>query len=120
MGVVVRALVAEAKYACSGPAVGAGAMAWTGSIAIGSGSRKIIECMPDGKNRQRARLRRQPGHGRLSSEGGWQRHLRDPGHGSAHGYTPVSRWFDELLLDGVVGKDYEKGLGSALKSGTHP
>jgi hypothetical protein len=24
-------------------------MAWTGSIAIGSGSREIIECMPDGK-----------------------------------------------------------------------
>jgi hypothetical protein len=29
---------------------------------------------------------------------------------SKHGYNPVNRWFGALLLDRVVGKDYEKGL----------
>lgn len=41
---------------------------------------------------------------------------------SAHGYNPVNRRFGALLLDRVVGKDYEKGvakLRAVLESGPH-
>ena len=38
-----------ATYACSGPVIGAGAMAWVRNGAIDSGRQKIIESMSDGR-----------------------------------------------------------------------
>ncbi|MET0815681.1 MAG: SRPBCC family protein [Pseudoxanthomonas sp.] len=100
-----------AKYTYSGPASGVGArMAWAGSSSVGSGSQEILESVP---------------HSRIVNAldfGGSQATatftLAPESNGtrvtwsfdSEHGYNPINRLFGALLLERLVGTDYEKGL----------
>ena len=114
-------LDSAAKYTYSGPVAGVGAkMAWVGNSAIGSGSQEIIESRPG------ERIVNALDFGGSQAMAGYR--LAAEGSGtrvswsmdSAHGYNPVNRWFGALLLDSVVGKDYEKGLAKlkvVLESG---
>lgn len=100
-----------AKYTYSGPASGVGAgMAWVGNSSVGSGNQEILESTPDsrivnaldfGGSRAKATFQLDPdGNGTQVT---WSLD-------SEHGYNPINRLFGAFLLDGMVGKDYEKGL----------
>ena len=114
------ALDPGAKYSYSGPATGVGAkMIWVGNSSIGSGSEEIIESTADGRivNALDFGGSQATAGYRLVTEGGGTRVTWSMD--SAH---PVNRWFGALLLDRVVGKDYEKGLAklkAVLESGPH-
>lgn len=114
----------DAKYSYSGPAAGVGAkMVWVGNSAIGSGSQEIIESTPDDRivNALDFGGSQATASYRLVAEGGGTRVTWSMD--SAHGYNPVNRWFGVLLLDSVVGQDYEKGLAklkAVLESGPRP
>lgn len=111
----------SAKYTYSGPASGVGAkLAWVGNSSVGSGSQEIIESVPDGRivnaldfsgSQAKATFRLTPdGNGTRVT---WSLD-------SEHGYNPINRLFGAFLLDGMVGKDYEKGLAKlkgVLESG---
>jgi len=100
-----------AKYTYSGPASGVGArMAWVGNSAVGSGSQEIMESVPDsrivnaldfGGSQAKAAFKLAP-HGN-GTQVVWS-------FDSEHGYNPINRLFGALLLERVVGNDYEKGL----------
>ena len=101
----------SAKYTYSGPASGVGAkLAWVGNSSVGSGSQEIIESVPDG------RIVNALDFGGSQAKATFQ--LTPDGNGtrvtwsldSEHGYNPINRLFGAFLLDGMVGKDYEKGL----------
>ena len=111
----------NAKYTYSGPIAGVGAkMAWVGNSAVGSGSQEIIESVPGDRIVNALDFggsQAMAGY-RLAAEGSGTRVSWSMD--SAHGYHPVNRWFGALLLDSVVGKDYEKGLAKlkvVLESG---
>ena len=85
-------------------------MAWVGNRSVGSGSQEVIDSVPDdrivnvldfGGSQVTAGYR-------LEAQGIGTRVTW--GMDSTHGYTPVNRWFGAFLLDGMVGKDYERGL----------
>ncbi|MEO8365640.1 MAG: SRPBCC family protein [Pseudoxanthomonas sp.] len=111
----------DAIYTYSGPLTGVGAkMAWTGNSSIGSGSQQIIKSTPDRSIVNALDV------GGSQATAGYLLVAESSGTrvtwsmDSAHGYNPVKRWFGALLLDRVVGKDYEKGLAklkSVLESG---
>ena len=111
----------SAKYTYSGPIAGVGAkMAWVGNSAVGSGSQEIIESVPGDRilNALDFGGSQAVAGYRLTAEGSGTRVSWSMD--SAHGYNPVKRWFGALLLDSVVGKDYEKGLAKlkvVLESG---
>jgi hypothetical protein len=112
----------SAKYAYSGPASGVGArMAWVGNSSVGSGSQEIIESLPPGK------IVNALDFGGSKAKATYQ--LTPEGDGtrltwsldSEHGHNPINRLFGAFLLEGMVGKDYEKGLAklkAVLESGT--
>ena len=111
----------NAKYTYSGPIAGVGAkMAWVGNSAVGRGSQEIIESVPGDRIVNALDFggsQAMAGY-RLTAEGSGTRVSWSMD--SAHGYNPVNRWFGALLLDSVVGKDYEKGLAklkAVLESG---
>ncbi len=100
-----------AKYTYSGPASGVGArLAWVGNSSVGSGSQEIIESVPH------SRIVNALDFGNSQAKAAFE--LTPEGNGtrvtwtmdSEHGYNPVNRWFGALLLERLVGKDYEKGL----------
>jgi uncharacterized protein YndB with AHSA1/START domain len=114
----------SAKYTFSGPVAGVGAkMAWAGNSSIGSGSQEIIQSVPDDRIVNALDFggsQAMAGY-RLVAEGSGTRVTWSMD--SAHGYNPVNRWFGALLLDDMVGKDYEKGLAKlkvVLEKGPHP
>ena len=113
-----------AKYTYSGPVAGVGAkMAWAGNSAIGSGSQEIIESRPGERivNALDFGGSQATAGYRLVAEGGGSRVTWSMD--SAHGYNPVNRWFGAVLLDDVIGKDYEKGLAklkAVLEGGPRP
>lgn len=101
----------NAKYTYAGPASGVGAkMAWVGNSSVGSGSQEIIESVPNGK------IVNALDFGGSQAKATYQ--LVPEGSGtrltwtldSEHGYNPINRWFGAVLLERLVGKDYEKGL----------
>lgn len=111
----------NAEYTYRGPIAGVGAkMAWVGNSAVGRGSQEIIESVPGDRIVNALDFggsQAMAGY-RLTAEGGGTRVSWSMD--SAHGYNPVNRWFGALLLDSVVGKDYEKGLAklkAVLESG---
>ena len=98
-----------AKYSYSGPESGVGAtMNWEGA-KVGKGSQRITESVPQLKVVNTMDLDGNVALGTFS--------LQAQGTGtrvtwaldSEHGNNLVSRWFG-LLLDSMVGKDYDKGL----------
>lgn len=101
----------SAKYTYSGPASGVGAkMAWVGNSSVGSGSQEIIESVADGRivnaldfDGSQAKATFQ-----LTPDGNGTRVIWSLD--SEHGYNPINRLFGALLLDRMVGEDYEKGL----------
>ncbi len=109
-----------AQYSYSGTASGVGArMSWVGSPSVGSGSQEILVSEPHarivnaldfGNSQAKATYLFKP-------EGGGT-HL-SWSLDSEHGYNPLNRWFGALLLDRMIGKDYEKGLAKlkALQEG---
>ena len=95
-------------------------LAWVGNSSVGSGSQEIIKSVPDGRivnaldfsgSQAKATFRLTPdGNGTRVT---WSLD-------SEHGYNPINRLFGALLLDGMVGEDYEKGLAKlkgVLESG---
>lgn len=98
-----------AQYRYSGPESGVGAaMAWEGA-KVGKGSQRISESVPQLKVVNALDFDGTVATGSFS--------LQAQGEGtqvtwaldSEHGNNLVSRWFG-LLLDSMVGKDYERGL----------
>ena len=112
-----------AKYVHGGPASGVGArMAWVGISSVGSGSQEIIESVPD------SRIVVALDFGGSQAKAAYQ--LTPAGNGtqvtwmldSEHGYNPINRLFGALLLERMVGKDYENGLAklkTVLESQPH-
>ena len=103
----------QAVYLFAGPASGVGAkMSWTGKAAIGSGSQEIIESIP-----YRTIVTRLEFDGSLAT---LRFDLEPEAAGtrvtwsmsSAHGYNPLHRWFGALLLERMVGPDFERGLAN--------
>lgn len=104
----------DAKYEYTGPAAGVGAgMQWSGNRAVGSGSQKILESVPN----QKVVVALEFGGSAatatyaLTPEGAatrvsWR-------FESQHGYNPLNRWMG-LLFDKMIGGDFERGL-AALK-----
>lgn len=102
----------QAKYDYSGPADGVGAgMQWSGNRAVGSGSQKILESVPNqkvvvaldfGGSAATATYTLTPEGAatRLS----WR-------FESEHGFNPFNRWMG-LLFDKMIGGDFERGLAS--------
>lgn len=100
-----------AQYSYSGPASGVGArMSWVGNPSVGSGSQEILVSEPH------ARIVNALDFGNSQAKATYL--LVPDGGGthltwsldSEHGYNPLNRWFGALLLDRMIGKDYEKGL----------
>ncbi|MBT2746437.1 MULTISPECIES: SRPBCC family protein [unclassified Lysobacter] len=99
-----------AKYAYSGPESGVGAaMSWEGA-KVGKGSQRITESVPQQKvvNALDFDGTQATGIFGLQVQGAGTRVTWTLE--SEHGNNLVSRWFGLLLLDSMVGKDYEKGL----------
>jgi effector-binding domain-containing protein len=102
----------QAKYTYAGPAAGVGAkFAWSGNKDVGSGSQEIVESKPSelirtaldfgDMGKAMATFRLAPaGDGTLVT---WS---LDVGAGG----KLVGRYFN-LLMDHMIGPDYEKGLG---------
>lgn len=100
-----------AKYTYAGPASGVGAkLAWVGNSAVGSGSQEIVGSVPDrrivvaldfGGSQAKATYELAP-----AGDGTRVTWMLD----SEHGYNPLNRLFGALLLERMVGKDYESGL----------
>jgi len=102
----------SAKYTYEGPKFGAGAkMSWVGDEkTVGSGSQEIIESRPfevvrtsldfGGQGMATAQFT-------LASEGDGAKVTW--GFDTDLGMNPISRYFG-LMFDGMIGKDYEKGL----------
>lgn len=98
-----------AKYVYSGPESGVGAsLAWEGA-KVGKGSQRIAESVPQQKvvNALDFDGTQAVGTFELKAEGDGTRVTWSLD--SAHGHNLVSRWFG-LVLDKMVGKDYDKGL----------
>jgi effector-binding domain-containing protein len=106
------ALDPEAQYSYEGPDFGAGAkMAWASAKKdVGSGSQKIVESRPN----EMVRTELDFGDQGLATA---QFNLSREGEGTTvtwgldadMGAGPIGRWFG-LMMDRMVGKDYEKGL----------
>jgi effector-binding domain-containing protein len=101
----------DAKYTYEGPDSGVGArMTWAGNASVGSGSQEVIESRPGEMVRVKLDFGDQGG-------GTAQFNLVPEGDGTKVtwgfdtdlGMNPISRYFG-LMIDGMVGKDYEKGL----------
>ncbi|HVK50704.1 MAG TPA: SRPBCC family protein [Pseudoxanthomonas sp.] len=101
----------QAKYAYSGPAQGVGAqMQWSGSRAVGSGSQKILESVPN----QKVVVAMDFGMAATSTYA-----LAAEGAGTRvtwrfetqNGYNPLYRWAG-LMSDMLYGPDFERGLAS--------
>lgn len=102
----------NARYTYTGPATGVGAkMSWAGNRSVGSGSQEILESVPPsrivnaldfgGAGQARATYTLVPeGH---TTRVTWSLQV-------SHGMNPLDRWFGFLLLDRVVGQDFERGL----------
>ncbi|MGH8082744.1 MAG: SRPBCC family protein [Lysobacter sp.] len=98
-----------AQYTYSGPESGVGAaMSWQGA-EVGKGSQRIAESVPQLKvvNALDFDGTLATGTFTLKPEGAGTRVTW--ALDSEHGSNLVSRWFG-LLLDSMVGKDYDKGL----------
>ncbi|MGO1071835.1 SRPBCC family protein [Lysobacter sp. CA199] len=98
-----------ATYNYSGPESGVGAaMAWEGA-KVGKGSQRITESVPQLKvvNALDFDGTQATGTFTLQAQGSGTRVTW--ALDSEHGNNLVSRWFG-LLLDSMVGKDYDKGL----------
>ena len=100
-----------AQYTYSGPAAGVGArISWVGSPAVGSGSQEILVSQPH------ARIVNALDFGSSQAKASYV--LAPEGAGtqltwsldSEHGYNPLNRWVGAVLLDRMIGADYEKGL----------
>ena len=98
------------QYSYSGPIGDVGAKYdWRGNSAVGAGSQEITALTPDQEIKIHLIFE---GQGdaqvayRLSADNGstviWS-------FDSEHGFNPLNRWFG-LLLDGMIGGDYDKGL----------
>lgn len=102
-----------AEYSFSGPAIGPGSsMQWKGNEQVGSGSQTIVDVTPF----ERIDISLDFGpqgvadaHYALESTDAGTRVTW--GFRTDLGRNPVSRYFG-LLMDGFIGKDYEKGLAS--------
>ena len=103
----------QATYSFAGPGSGVGAkMTWGGNAAIGSGSQEIIESVP-----YRTIVTRLEFDGSLAT---LRFDLEPEAAGtrvtwsmsSAHGYNPMYRWFGAMLLERMVGPDFERGLAN--------
>jgi uncharacterized protein YndB with AHSA1/START domain len=100
-----------AKYTYSGPGSGVGnRMAWAGNSSVGSGSQEILESQPDNRvvNALDFSGSRAKATFTLVPEGEGTRLVWS--FDSEHGYNPINRLFGALLLERLVGDDYEKGL----------
>lgn len=100
------------KVERSGPETGVGATyAWSGNAAVGSGSQKIIESVPPSHVRTRLHF------GGFAEPSLASLDIAPDGSGSRVtwsltvevGSNPVNRYFG-LLMNKMVGPDYEKGL----------
>jgi effector-binding domain-containing protein/uncharacterized protein YndB with AHSA1/START domain len=101
-----------ARYTYEGPDFGVGArMAWTSEKKdVGSGSQEIVESRPH----EAVKVKLDFG-GQGTAMAQWT--LAPEGEGTKvtwgldadMGAGPIGRWFG-LMMDGMVGKDYEKGL----------
>jgi effector-binding domain-containing protein len=107
------ALDPEARYTYEGPDFGVGAkMAWASEKDVGTGSQKIVESRPHEMVRTELDFGAEGvAHAQftLAPEGDGTRVTW--GLDADMGAGPVGRWFG-LMMDGMVGKDYEKGLAS--------
>jgi len=106
------ALDPEAQYTYEGPDFGAGAkMAWASAKKdVGSGSQRIVESRPDEMVRTELDFGDQglaTAQFTLAPEGDGTRVTW--GLDADMGAGPIGRWFG-LLMDRMVGKDYDKGL----------
>lgn len=103
-----------ANYSYSGPESGVGAsMAWQGE-KVGKGSQRITESVPQLKVVNALDFDGTQAVGTFTLKGEGDGTRVTWALDSEHGNNLVSRWFG-LLLDGMVGKDYDKGLAK-LKS----
>ena len=107
----------DARYTLEGPAAGVGAkMSWVGDPAtLGSGSQVVTASQPD----ERVAADVDFGKGGIAKQ---VISLTANGAGTKVtwgidvdlGMNPVSRYFG-LAFDGMIGKDFEKGLGNLKK-----
>lgn len=100
-----------AQYTYAGPAAGVGArMNWVGSPAVGSGSQEILV------SEAPSRIVNALDFGSSQATGTYLLSADNQGTRlvwsleSEHGYNPINRWFGALLLDRMVGGDFERGL----------
>lgn len=110
------AIDSNTQYTYSGPSGDVGSKyEWRGNNSVGAGSQEITALTPDQEIKMHLIFE---GQGdaqvafRLNDEQGqtnvtWT-------FDSEHGMNPLNRWFG-LMLDGMIGGDYEKGL-SQLKT----
>lgn len=98
-----------AKYSYSGPESGVGAsMAWEGE-KVGKGNQRITESVPQLKIVNALDFDGTQAIGSFTLKGEGDGTRVSWAMDSEHGSNLVSRWFG-LLLDSMVGKDYDKGL----------
>ncbi|QWF18221.1 SRPBCC family protein [Lysobacter capsici] len=98
-----------AKYSYSGPESGVGAaMAWEGD-KVGKGAQRITESVPQQKVVNALDFDGTQATGTFTLKGEGDGTRVTWALDSDHGSNLVSRWFG-LLLDSMVGKDYDKGL----------
>ncbi len=105
------------KYTYSGPETGVGAkMEWSGDPdKVGSGTQEIIESRPNEfvknsldfgeQGKGEAYFKLEPVDGKTKVTWGLD---------SDMGSNPIGRWFG-LAMDGMIGADYEEGLGDLKK-----
>lgn len=105
----------HAVITMDGPAAGMGAiLRWTGNAAVGSGSLEILQSEPNAKvvtAMDFGSSRSTTVFELLEQDGGTLVSWR---MASEHGLNPLDRWFGAVLLDKMVGPDFERGL-SRLK-----
>jgi effector-binding domain-containing protein len=102
----------SAQVRMSGPVIGVGAKyEWAGNKNVGAGSQEIVESIPYQEVKTELRFGGfdQPSYSvhRLEADGGNTRLTWSLD--ADLGRNPVSHWFG-LLMDRMVGPDYEKGL----------
>src|SRR5262245_30374362 len=99
----------SAKYSYSGTESGVGAtMSWEGA-KVGKGNQRITESVPPLKVVNVMDLEGSMASGTFTFQAQGDGTRVTWAFDSEHGNNLVSRWFG-LLLDSLVGKDYDKGL----------
>jgi hypothetical protein len=103
----------QASYTFEGPASGVGAkMGWTGNATIGTGSQQIIESVPHWTIVTRLEFDGSAATLRFDLEPAAAGTRVNWTLSSAHGYNPMYRWFGAVLLERMVGPDFETGLAN--------